>query len=91
MAECYMNLDSFSNFPMNKEVYEGAIRVPIAVPSFLYACRRRDVLWDPLGVRAGRRRPILCPEHISKTILVMVMKFSGWIDQIKGECSAHEP
>ena len=32
-----------------------------------------------------------CQEHISKTILAMVMKFCGWIDLIKGECSAHEP
>ena len=26
-----------------------------------------------------------CPEHISKTVLVMVIKFCGWIDLIKGE------
>ena len=26
-----------------------------------------------------------------ETILAMVMKFCGWIDLIKGECSAHEP
>ena len=32
-----------------------------------------------------------CPVHISKAILAMVMKFCGWIDLIKGECSAHEP
>ena len=32
----------------------------------------------------------LCPEYISKTILAMFMKFCGWIDLIKGECSAHE-
>ena len=32
-----------------------------------------------------------CPDHISVTILAMVMKFCGWIDHIKGECSAHEP
>ena len=32
-----------------------------------------------------------CPEHISKTILAMVMKFCWWIDLIKGECSAQEP
>ena len=32
-----------------------------------------------------------CPEHISKTILAMVMKFCGWTDLIKGQCSAHEP
>ena len=32
-----------------------------------------------------------CLEHISKTILAMVIKFYGWIDLIKGECSAHEP
>ena len=35
--------------------------------------------------------PILCPEHISKTMLATIMKFHGWIDLIKGECSAHEP
>ena len=35
--------------------------------------------------------PILCPEHISKTMLATVMKFHGWIDLIKAECSAHEP
>ena len=32
-----------------------------------------------------------CLVHISKTVLAMVMKFYGWIDLIKGECSAHEP
>ena len=31
-----------------------------------------------------------CLEHISKTILAVVMKFCGWIDLIKGECSAQE-
>ena len=41
--------------------------------------------------RAGGRRPVLCPEHISKTILPRVMKFHGWIDLIKGECSEQEP
>ena len=34
--------------------------------------------------RRGGRRPVLCPEHISKTILAMVMKFYCWIDLIKG-------
>ena len=45
------------------------------------------------GGPAGRQAasPILCPEHISKTVLATVMKFCGWIDLIKGECSAHEP
>ena len=42
------------------------------------------------GVRAGGRRPVLCPEHISKTTLPRVMKFHGWIDLIQGECSAQE-
>ena len=42
------------------------------------------------GGQAGGRRPLLCPEHISKTILATVMKFHGWIDLIKGECSAQE-
>ena len=26
-----------------------------------------------------------------KTIIAMVMKFCGWMDLIKGKCSAHEP
>ena len=41
--------------------------------------------------RAGGAPPILCPEHISKTMLAMVMKLFGWIDLIKAECSAQEP
>ena len=64
---------------------------------FLYARQRRDVLWDHpwraggwVGVRAGGRCPVLCPEHISKTTLARVMKFHGWIDLIQGECSAQE-
>ena len=57
--------------------------------SFLYARRRRDVLWDHPW-RAGGRRPVLCPEHVSKTTLAKVMKFHGWIDLIQGECSAQE-
>ena len=31
------------------------------------------------GVKAGWRRPVLCLERISKTILAMVMKFCGWL------------
>ena len=60
---------------------------------FLYARRRRDVLWDHpwrAGGRPGGRRPVLCPEHISKTTLPRVMKFHGWIDLIQGECSVQE-
>ena len=55
---------------------------------FLYARQRRDVLqdhpWCPGGV------PILCPEHISKTMLATVMKFHWLIDIVKAECSAQE-
>ena len=40
--------------------------------------------------RVGGLRPVLCPEHISKTILPTVMKFHAWIHLIKGECSAQE-
>ena len=40
---------------------------------------------------ANGQRPVLCPEHIPKTILPMVMKFCWSTDLIKGECSAHEP
>ena len=42
------------------------------------------------GGRAGGRRPVLCPEHISKTTLARVMKFHGWIDLIQGKCSVQE-
>ena len=39
--------------------------------------------------RGGRAAPpILCPEDISKTMLAKIMKFHGWIDLIKAECSA---
>ena len=42
--------------------------------------------------RGGRvASPIFCPEHISKTMLAMVMKLHGRIDLIKAECSAYEP
>ena len=42
--------------------------------------------------RGGRvASPILCPEHISKTMLATVMKLHGLIDLIKAECNAQEP
>ena len=46
---------------------------------------------SPVAVQVGGRRPVLCPEHISKTTLARVMKFHGWIDFTEGECSAQEP
>ena len=60
--------------------------------SFLYTRRRRGVLWDHPW-KAGERAvsPILCLEHICKTMLAMVMKFHRCIDLIKAECSAQEP
>ena len=54
----------------------------------LYGTRRRDVLWDHPWLASGRR-PVLCPEHISKTILVMVMDFCRWIDLIKVGGAVH--
>ena len=42
------------------------------------------------GGPAGGWRPVLCPEHISKTTLARVMKFHDRIDLIQGECSAQE-
>ena len=49
------------------------------------------IMGSPMaGGRPGGRRPVLCPEHISKTTLARVMKFHGWIDLIEGECSAKE-
>ena len=62
---------------------------------FILPSKTGSILGSPRGMRAsGRpsvRRPVLCLEHISKTILATVMKFCGWIDLIMGECSAHEP
>ena len=44
------------------------------------------------GITRGGRGgiPNLCLEHISKTMVATVMKFRGWIDLIKAECSAQE-
>ena len=40
--------------------------------------------------QVGGQRQVLCLEHISKTLVAMVMKFCGWIDLTEGKCSAHE-
>ena len=45
----------------------------------------------PWQVGRPAASPILCPEHISNTMLGTVMKFHGWIDLIKAECIAQEP
>ena len=49
----------------------------------------RIMLSPVVGGRAAS--PILCPEHISKTMLATVMKLHGLIDLIKDECTAQEP
>ena len=36
-----------------------------------------------LLIRSLKTGRIICPVHISKTILAMIMKFCGWIDLIK--------
>ena len=54
---------------------------------FIRPSKTGRIMGSPM---AGGRSPVLCPEHISKTILATVMKFHGWIDLIKGECSAQE-
>ena len=56
-----------------------------------YAPVEDYVLWDHQWHRGGAGRvPILCPEHISKTMLAIIIKFHGYIDLIKAECSAQE-
>ena len=58
---------------------------------FICPSKTGRIMGSPVaGVWAGGRRPVLCPEHISKTTLARVMKFHGWIDLIQGECSAQE-
>ena len=52
----------------------------------------KDGTYYVITVAGGRAAsPILCLEHISKTMLATVMKLHGWIDLIKAECSAQEP
>ena len=61
---------------------------------FLFLLYTWDVLWDHLWCpreHGGGWGPVLCLEDIPKTILSTVMEFCGWVDLIKGECSAHEP
>ena len=47
--------------------------------------------WTYNGITHGRQAvsPFFV-WSISKTMLAMVMKFHGWIDLIKAECSAQE-
>ena len=57
---------------------------------FIHQWKTGRIMLSPVG--GGRAAsPILCPEHISKTMLATVMKLHGWIDLIKAECSAQEP
>ena len=52
---------------------------------FIRPSKTGRIMGSPVaGGRAGGRRPVLCPEHISKTTLARVMKFHGWIDLIQG-------
>ena len=76
--------------------YKGYISQKMAVSGAFMFLKHilffiRRIMGSPVaGVRAGGRRPVLFPEHISKTTLARVMKFHGWIDLIQGECSAQE-
>ena len=56
---------------------------------FILPSKTGRIMLSPVaGAQAAS--PILCPEHISKTMLATVMKFCGWIDLMKAECSAQE-
>ena len=58
---------------------------------FIRPSKTGRIMGSPVaGGRPGGRRPVRCPEHISKTTLPRVMKFHGWIDLIEGECSVKE-
>ena len=54
---------------------------------FIRQSKTGSIMGSPV---VGGRRPVLCLEHISKTVLARVMKFHGWIDLIEGECSVKE-
>ena len=57
---------------------------------FIRPSKTGHIMGSPVVSRWAGCILILCPEHISKTMLATVMKFHGWIDLIKGECSADE-
>ena len=59
---------------------------------FIRLSKKERIMGSPVASgQAGGWRPALCPEYVSKIILAKVMKFGGWIDLIKGKCSACEP
>ena len=75
----------------SKELFENTVgRGEIAVFFPLYTPVEDGTYY---GITRGGRAvgiPILCPLHICKTMLAIVMKFHGWIDLIKAECNAQE-
>ena len=81
----------FNDFTRNFSDYTGHFLKNDCVLSAFYTPVEDGTYYGiTRGRRAGGRRPVLSPEHISKTTLARVMKFHGWIDLIQGECSVQE-
>ena len=79
--------NGWSDFEIISEMFLGWPFSKIVREIFIRPLKTGRIMGSPM---AGGRRPLLCPEHISKTILATVMKFHGWIDLIKRECSVQE-
>ena len=80
-------------FQLQLRSNRSLVYIAFLISSFIFIrpSKTGRIMGSPVaGVRAGGRRPVLCPEHISKTTLARVMKFHGWIDLIHGEQSAQE-
>ena len=85
---CSTKLLVKSNFSFSHSVFYSLGELSAI---FIRPSKTGRIMGSPMaGGRAGGRRPLLCLENISKTILATVMKFHGWIDLIKGECSVQE-
>ena len=84
---------SFVLWVSTKSAQIIALGLNLALPQDSLVIRQSKMGRIMLSPVAGGRAasPILCPEHISKTMLATVMKLHGWIDLIKAEGSAQEP
>ena len=86
----FLNCGSGSLYMVDKATFWEMDKMLIS-SIFIRPSKTGRIMGSPVvGRRASGRRPVLCPEHISKTTLPRVMKFHGWIDLIQGECSVQE-
>ena len=65
----------FCIFPRKSRLFKQfSMKHPPPPPPVIRPSKTGRIMGSPV---AGGRRPVLCPEHISKTTLARVMKFHG--------------